>query len=376
MTTVAVATYNMSFASDLGLDPDGNGNFASEAAFLKSIPKDGNSMDRRRFYKNALQMVEKFWTEVPNAGVMGFQELNKTDPGSGTGTDSLQQLADRNGLKFATDQIVVGPVKTSVGIMWKPAYFGDYVGHEIRDLDYTPTEVDGVTKQTGRPMLMVKTSKGFVLVSLHAPNQAKLSAATQRDLKDTMKATLELFAPDVPAEKTFLMGDFNDRYDAITSIEVPGGILTYQGKAPLSCCHNWDSSCSDSRYKERPINGRTKIGDCTPPNYDAGVMNSKGMNLGGQPYKLAGPGPRFTLGDEGTIQNYRYYGDKVFGSTPVSNIQIFPPGRTGASKESDHEMVMAEYSIPMEGGYRKRRRHTRKHKVKRHGRGKKHTRKH
>jgi hypothetical protein len=105
-------------------------------------------------------------------------------------------------------------------------------------------------------------------------------------------------------------------------------------------------------------------------------MNSKGMNLGGQPYKLAGPGPRFTLGDEGTIQNYRYYGDKVFGSTPVSNIQIFPPGRTGASKESDHEMVMAEYSIPMEGGYRKRRRHTRKHKVKRHGRGKKHTRKH
>jgi hypothetical protein len=386
MTTVAVATYNMSFASDSGLDPDGNGNFASEAAFLKSIPKEKNSIDRRAFWKNAMKIVEKFWTEVPNAGVMGFQELNKTEEGMSTGSAVLAGFAKEKGLAFAVDEVVTPFSKPALGLLWNPKYFGEYKTHVIKDLTHPLTEIGNTKGQVGRPILVVQTTKGFVLVVLHGPNSEPASRKTQKDLKDAIKAIVESSAPDATADKIFIMGDFNDRYDAITAIDVANGTLRYEGKAPLSCCHNWDSSCSDERYESLDAAlGRTKVGTCKVPNYPDGFTNTKGSttkkvptnqkNANGKPvmrnaayseftYQLAGPGPRVEMGSEGNIENYRYYGDKVFGAKPVSNIQMYPPGRTGASKESDHEMVMAEYEIPMgmEGGRRRGKKHTRKAK--------------
>ena len=83
--TILVGTYNMSFASDSGLNPDGNGNFASEATFLKS----NKSGIPRQFWLNALKNVEAFVAQE-NAGFIGFQEINKTDAGSGTGSDALE----------------------------------------------------------------------------------------------------------------------------------------------------------------------------------------------------------------------------------------------------------------------------------------------
>jgi hypothetical protein len=358
MTTVAVATYNMSFASDSGLNPDGNGNFASEAAFLKSNP----SADPRAFWLNAVEVVKKFWTEVPNAGVMGFQELNKTAEGTITGSAVLAALAKEKGLAFAVDEVITPFSKPALGVMWNPTFFGDYASHSIKDLEY-PLEEVGLPGQKGRPLLVVSTTKGFTLVVLHAPNHEKLAEGTQQDLKKAIRSTLDAI-PGVTAEKTFIMGDFNDRYDALTSIEVPGGVLRYEGKAPLSCCHNWDSSCSDSRYEDLSAKlSREKVGRCKLPTYPEGTKNAKGANVTGKPYVLAGPGVRIAMGTEGDIGNYRYYGDKVFGAKPVSNIQMYPPGRTGGSKESDHEMVMAEYEIPVTaGGVHRGRKHTRKGK--------------
>jgi hypothetical protein len=70
------------------------------------------------------------------------------------------------------------------------------------------------------------------------------------------------------------------------------------------------------------------------------------------------------MGEEGNIENYRYYGDKVFGSKPSEmadgNIQIYPPGRRGPSQESDHEMVIATFKSGAAGGRRKQSRKTRR----------------
>lgn len=367
MATHTVATYNMSFAGDLGLDPTRAGVFESEGAFHLSN-KSGNP---RQFWTNALKVVVDFWSNVPNASVMGLQEINKTAVGTTTGSALIEAsvqaaVASRNDafeVAVITEEIVVNPnVKPAVMLIWNTSKLGQMVRHVISDLDYTPGEeaVEMLTKangsqvkksgkQTGRPILMVLTDKGYLLINCHAPNHAELSAKNLSDFRNTLGAKVAAFvgSDKVQADKVFLMGDFNDRYDALQSVSLSVGDLKYKGKAPLSCCHNWDSSCTDARYQRLDIAGREKIGTC---------------DLKGQP--LAGPGARTVMGVEGDIENYRYYGDKVFGFKPSEaadgNIQIYPPGRRGPSQESDHEMVIATFKSAAAGGRRKQSRKTRR----------------
>jgi hypothetical protein len=63
------------------------------------------------------------------------------------------------------------------------------------------------------------------------------------------------------------------------------------------------------------------------------------------------------MGQEGNIENYRYYADKIFGSNPaITNgdrtLSLFPnedPNRLNKeSTESDHEMVYGTFNIPVE----------------------------
>jgi hypothetical protein len=355
-----VATYNMSFAGDAGLDPRRAGVFESEGAFHLSN-ETGNA---RQFWINALGVVSDFWTNVPDASVMGLQEINKTAVGTATGSAVVESSvkaavgsrADAFDVSVITEEIVVNPnVRPALMIIWNASKLGKEVKHEISDLDYVPGEeaVEELTKpngtkakksgkQTGRPILMVLTDKGYLLINCHAPNHAELSAKTLADLRAALESKVSTFlgSETVSKDKVFLMGDFNDRYDALQSVSLSVGDLKYKGKAPLSCCHNWDSSCTDERYKPLNIAGREKVGTCDPK---------------GQP--LAGPGARTVMGVEGNIENYRYYGDKVFGSMPSTdvdgNIQIYPPGRVGASKESDHEMVIATFVSAAAGGRRR-----------------------
>ena len=358
-----VATYNMSFAGDLGLDPRRAGVFESEGAFHLS-----NEGDPRQFWINALGIVTKFWSEVDNASVMGLQEINKTSPGTSTGSAILESsvkeaVASRQNafdVEVVTEEVVVNPnVKPALTLIWNCSKLGNKLDSAISDLDYIPGEeaVEEITKpngtkvkksgkQTGRPILMVMTNKGYLLINCHAPNHAELSGKTLADFRLALQQKVSAFLNGKPVmnDKVFLMGDFNDRYDALQEISLSVGLLKYQGKAPLSCCHNWDSSCTQSRYTSLNIAGRENVGTCDPQ---------------GKP--LAGPGQRTLMGEEGNIENYRYYGDKVFGAKPIENIQMYPPGRRGASKESDHEMVIATFETAISGGYRKGKRKTKRY---------------
>ena len=391
-----IATFNMSMAGDLGLDPrrqhpagtlDKTGKNISGQYFAYesegSFHLSNETGDLRRYWKNALEVVKDFWKTEPNASVMGLQEMAKTSAGTLTGSGIVETEVKRINPKLTvvTEELDLGFFKTAVSLIWNTKKLGTDAKHTIADLDYVPTEAtdtnpDGKLKtirQTGRPILIAYTTLGYLLVALHGPNQEELSRKTFIDFRTTIQSLISTFVDELPEglpkpvnDKIFIMGDLNDRYDALQTIELTlngaSFLLTYSGKAPLSCCHNWDSSCSDARYEIlRGLPGRqdrTDIGTCKMPE-------------DGRSYVLSGPGQRFVMGREGDINNYRYYGDKVFGGTPTSDIEIFRPEarvhqrEDGGyfSQESDHEMVIATYltRTGISGGRRSRRRRTRRY---------------
>lgn len=340
MPEIVVGTYNMSFAGDAGLDPTRPEVYESEAAFHMSNPDKRNL---RAFWENAANFVTEFWKK-PNAGVLGLQEMNLTPPGSKTGSGYIETSCKKvhPTLEMETQEVDSGRSKPAVSLIWDAARLGKKVHAQVYTLNYIPTEAEGIKADEGRPILFVYTSKGYLLCSLHGPNSDVLSQLTHRDMKEAIDTKAQEFMRSngiaFDANRTFVVGDFNDRYDAIQSLKIVGTPLTYMGKAPYSCCHNWDSSCSEARYRRLDFPGRVGTGTCKVKIEDGADFD----------YVLSGksPLPRQKLGSEGDLVNYRYTGDKVFGLNPLSPMTLFRPVSRTASQESDHEMVIATYEIP------------------------------
>jgi len=340
MPDIIVGTYNMSFAGDQGLDPRRPDVYESEAAFHLSNP----GPDPRQFWINAADLVIAFWRQ-PNAGVIGLQEMNLTDPKSVSGSNYIETKCQEANPAVLMETQHIDPERAgtwpALSILWDSRVFGEKVAAQIYKLDYMPEEAAGGRADKSRPILFVYTTNGYLLCCLHGPNSDIISRLTHRDMKENIDRRTRQFLSEqglaMNPEKMFFMGDFNDRYDAINPLVIQGVPLTYAGKAPYSCCHNWDSSCSAARYTPIEIPGRGGTGTCRVVKAD------------GSKYALAGPGPREPLGPEGNIENYRYTGDKVFGLRPSGPLVLFPPGRSGPSRESDHEMVIGMFEIP-DGG--------------------------
>ena len=213
-------------------------------------------------------------------------------------------------------------------------------------------------------------------------------------------------------QKTFITGDFNDRFDGLKQITVNGRKLFYNGQAPRSCCYNRDSSCIENKfYNKKKIEEFIKNDKEIPSTVleqfksilnkdsvsieDINAFLSKPSFLDRPDVGLCdgNPGPpkssmsfgNIKNGDTnaaGDIANYRYYGDKIFGYEPANEptLTIYPDYNTerinAPSKESDHEMVIGTFyteisepiydygtaddnnDAPSEGGRRRRKRKT------------------
>ncbi len=363
----------MSFAGDSGLDPRRPGTFESEGSFHLS----NESGDLRLYWKNALEHLKSFWAS--GAGAVGLQEMNLTAPGASTGSAIVDfELKGINGNTETDTLQCMGGAKPSMTIAWRKDIFGPKKDSKIYDLDYMHVEEIVVAKakpqslkQAGRPMQILLTDKNCLLINIHAPNQEFASEGEYSDFKKGFQDTLNKFiaeVPDaatVPLDRVVVMGDFNDRYDSLQELPITiganSGILRYSGQAPLSCCHNWDSSCSADRFVSKGLTGRgrERAGTCKIPTYPAGTKVGD-TDFEGKPYVLAGLstvlGPRVKMGEEGTIANYRYTGDKIFVLAPASNLTIVPPANGEASStRSDHEMVQMAMKVPadMAGGRRR-----------------------
>ena len=359
-----IATYNMSFMSDLP-NPIGPGMaFASEGAFLARLR--GLPDQRRSYWINAMNLLKNF-LEMKGPSVVGLQEMNLTAEGANTGTDAINQMLADTPYKQISQSVPAN--NAGLSIIYNPAKIG-----EVKHVQC----IDNVN-QSGRPLLMVVTElggKNYLSVSIHGAQNPSLrldSVAFNAYMVEKNKTFLESSAKtfldsngiDVSTlAGIFIMGDFNDRYDGIKDITIGDKVTTYLGVAPKSCCYNWDSSCTDTDVE-------LDFGDGYKTCREPAADQIRSAELG----KLELPD------DRGATRNYKYAGDKVFGLNPKTDMAIYRPAKNGwdgISTESDHELVYATVgeaeAARAAGGYRrktqkksnKKSKKSRKQKQKRH----------
>jgi len=269
--------------------------------------------------------------------------------------------------------------------------FGLWVGICII---YDETQVGMIThtmivdnpSQAGRPLLMAYTNKNYLLAAMHGAQNPGFSknendefnidirTKNQNFFKTKSLEFLGSINKTEEIEQVFLAGDFNDRYNAIQSIElelvnVPE--IKFDGPAPRTAAPNWDSAgdlttISDDKYfKTSDIEGITYYTNIKDPRDEA----KKGMQLDLE---------------HASSDNYLYSGDKVFGKTPIEDptIKKFDDENEDAyividgkrvSIASDHPLVYGIFGIvkdtkeeTMENtGGRRSRRHNRRSKRRR-----------
>jgi hypothetical protein len=400
---------------------------------LKKERQDDKNENRRQYWTNAKDKLLGKFIQVNCSDkpfVIGLQEMNLTlvgDTGSNAITTMLEGIVDikdrYNHVCREINTIFKG--KPALSIIYDKEAFGNELANRIID--------NWIKGQEGRPLLMVITEKRFVFVNIHGGQEpskgnpyeggdrTKFNESIVKLNKEFLEKSVETFCrfafyhefndgkkfTEEPFH-IFIMGDLNDRYDAITEFNIFGEKLRYNGESPKSCCHNWDSACSDKNYKDKnTINDRY---DQDIQYYDKTNKEIKYKMLGytsedfnkftpkqqqelqkiKDEYceipennwdndKLKMPMPH----DESIIENYRFKGDKVFGSVfklnekeiedyqqkkkvPTGVIKIFDYDEryNKRSTESDHELVFATFPLPTltdtyKGG--KRRSKTRKH---------------
>jgi hypothetical protein len=413
-----VASYNISFASDLGTFA-----FGSEKHFVNDALKRLDALGRREelvkygkraAWENAAQLVRNFWmNQDPSA--MGLQEMNtseKLDKKSENGTVTkfpggvrrLQEvLTDIPNLGFYANGIAVGSNFPTLLTIWNTEKLGNHTHDYVADLG----EEDGFNKHTyhkGRPITIVYTDKGFTLINLHGPNWSEESYKGNMEFLRAAinKHVVQFFeknqSPILNSNKLFVMGDFNDPFNAIKHSQplvieaIPLYYNNSDTEAVKSCCYNFNSSCSD---KDLNLDGEL-------PNYNQGERVTRADGKKADPYecfirmdpnkdldetlggkvkksayeKINGKLLKLSVGPRGYIYNYRFTGDYVMGAKVAESLQTYRPEgfRTPYSLESDHEMVFASFrSDAVAGGRRKRRTRHKKH-TQRRTRHKRHTR--
>jgi hypothetical protein len=314
---VVVGTFNMSFMSDLGTELQ----FASEATFLNSLV----GKNKREYWINSLRLINRFLISHHPIAI-GLQEINMTNFGSDTGSSAISGMLHSLNFKCRKkyDHVCSKVEGNNAGL--SIIFDTEQVGW------MTDMKIIDNPEQKGRPLLMIFTSQNNLLVNLHGAQDASL----RENMKDFnksilktiafMKQQVKIFVNDRPLKNVFVMGDFNDRYDAIKEFSLNSKRLLYKGESPYSCCHNWDSSCSAARYK--PFDD--KYGTCNFLPEQVAIVTKRAH----------------LMGEEGYVKNYRYKGDKVFGTYPLEPMEIYNrKDKNVKSTESDHEFVYGIFEL-------------------------------
>ena len=313
---VGVISYNMSVFSAMG---NNEAKFASEYSFLQraGVVNLGD-MKVTNFFINSLVHLESTRKRL-DAKVIGIQEFHPP---------TLELIKKNlNNSNFAYHPFSKKITNNAAVLtIWDASVLGEMLSSYDEDLGLS-VGVDGVISDPsarpndlGRPISIIKTTKGYTLINFHGINRPKYNATGDENGVDNsavLKALIVKHADlaglgDVDARKIIVMCDSNDREHGINS-QAPltiNGVGLHDGRVQAdreatSCCYNWDS---------------------------CGVPISGG---------------KVTLGAVGAEAQYKYTGDYVLGAnvkTPVkaegSALDI-----DGASVESDHKLVYAVLSV-------------------------------
>ena len=153
--------------------------------------------------------------------------------------------------------------------------------------------------------------------------------------KEELKRLVKEFVGTKEVKKAYIMGDFNDRYDAITKFNFDFGDAKYEGESPASCCHNWDSMGDVNNRKE--YDGFYQ-GD------DSAEHKKENLEKHGQKIHTNHIHPEHGI----TVADYINKGDKVFAYPESGELAIYKSDynldNERVSKASDHELVYMEIS--------------------------------
>ena len=424
-----VMSYNMSFASDQGKA------IGSEKHFIK---QGGN-------WDNALGMVKKFFNnESLHPVAIGLQEINDADFLKATGEtkfnggtdklaafvggeikrspftagegvepktkaevvgDEFQHSGYAEGKKLAlafwgpTHAVSFSPkaLRPVLAIIWDRHKLGDKFGDYAADIGTDHIFKGANKRQQGRPIYIVKTVGGFMLVALHGPNYADESLIGMPLLRKSIDYHIKAAEKALGrSKKIFIMGDFNDPHFGINDSK-PIGMFkmgrTVEKKADvLSCCYNFNSSCPTGLYNatNETVEGTVdKVLQNVPEDkkklIETTYIRDGTVKIKALPFEcfidvspqidkiwpdnneeVFNPRAReMTPEGRGDLGNYKFTGDYV-----MSNMKVDVPltllrktlglyKANEPSKESDHEPVYAVFHDTASGGRRTR---TRKHK--------------
>ena len=396
-TLHTIASYNMSFASDLGI------NIGSEKHFISDSRKRATALGLenggRSSWERAAQLVRHFWTnnaENHHPSAIGLQEMNTSaivkvgNPQFAGGDERLAAVLEDLNLEFYSASVPGNGGSPTLVTVWDRnklgvrthVYFADLGLEESFVVENkNPAEFNS---HRGRPITIVFTEWGFTLINLHGPN---ISAQSHTHHMEKLRAAINrhvgLFVANsgvqINPHKLFVMGDFNDPFNAINRNEplvvhdIPVHYNTVADglRRVKSCCYNFNSACPEGDWNPdniRHVRGDGLVADeqeCYIVENDndralnqrlGGLVKSTATNmLNGQNI------PEMSVGARGHLANYRFTGDYAMGVNVVESLQTYrpvePEFRQDVSMESDHEMVYATFASPVVGG--RRMRHTR-----------------
>ena len=372
MATEIVGTYNMSFASDYDDVP----NFASEYSFLLYQDKP------HTFWNNALDKLKSFIkTHKPIA--VGLQEINinddieekEADSASGRnkkkgsqGSSAIRHMLENVNKTYETNYVIYtrnvsamlfgSLTEPGVSIIIDTKRVGD-VGenHKFDDSfnNETDTNIKTVDNQgKGRPLMMLLTDKNYLFVCMHGdqtPGLGKNKNDFDTDMITKNKLFLEtqvntfLEEKKVQPQSIYIMGDLNDRYDAISEFKIGDKIVKYEGESPYSCCHNWDSAAIEDRRHYFDVNDKKYGYGIDPKNEGVYTDNYKDKNNTEVKFYNKTKIPEQDV----IVENYLYKGDKVFSSNR-GTLEIFDAKLKEVSNASDHELVYFTSTSQSTGG--------------------------
>jgi len=258
-----IASYNLSWTNSSGIfkdNVDGMARRPSEYDFIK------RASEPYEFWKNAIQHIANF-VLTTNPSAIGFQEAGKTE-----------DITELPMIKENYNHHINKQGPACVFTLWRKD-LGDVAVESSGDL--------GTGRDIGRPISIIYTTKGYLLVNLHSPHS----------LSDDVQLTLlsdrlqPFFNRPIDLTRIFVMGDFNNpRYLHSNPLRLRQVTLTPGIASEVkSCCYS-------------------------------------------------GRAPR--------LSEYRRGGDYCFGLNNRRPLEIFlsPVDAEGGSVASDHEMVFASFA--------------------------------
>ena len=334
---IPVISYNMSVFSAKGEMPT----FASEYSFLvgRAVKHESGSFD---FFINALKHLAS-QVEKINAKVIGIQEYEIKKSSI---KDLIMNTLKEKNTNFKCHEFSK-EIKNDAAVLtiWDESVLGERDSYYDADLGLTKEGGNLVTgllpNDEGRPISIIKTKKGYVLINFHGINRPKYNPDGDeigKDNSDLLKKLIQIRVEEAKAtigeidpNKTIMMCDSNDRehkFNRETPLIIEGAQFSdgrdANDKSAISCCYNWDS---------------------------VGIPKSKG---------------KISLERDGAESNYKYTGDYVLAVNFTKSVTAVPSPQDdlGASIASDHKLVYAVVSVSAAGG-RRRKTRRRIHRLKR-----------